>query len=239
MMEQAGVMAAKIAKMRHAAEKRAGGISSVQIGATSRQAGMMSKYDMLEQHGIYRRFWDTTAENIDRRGVPDNVKRQWWSVRAFIATLPEHIRDGEGLILSGGVGTMKTTMAIAILRELIDKKGQGYFIPMASLLDTINSMRERHDASLQAFDHKLRTTSLLVLDDLGAEYDHTWVQCKVDAIVNERYNRMRSTIVTTNLSAQDIRDRYQLRIFDRLRATNQLITFTGKSSVSLRKTADW
>lgn len=134
---------------------------------------------------------------------------------------------------------MKTTMAIAILRELVDTKGQGYFIPMASLLDTINSMRERHDASLQTFEHKLRTTSLLVLDDLGAEYDHTWVQCKVDAIVNERYNRMRSTIVTTNLSAQDIRDRYQMRIFDRLRATNQLITFAGKSSVSLRKTADW
>ena len=134
---------------------------------------------------------------------------------------------------------MKTTMAIAILRELVDTKGQGYFIPMASLLDTINSMRERHDASLQAFEHKLRTTSLLVLDDLGAEYDHTWVQCQVDAIVNERYNRMRSTIVTTNLSAQDIRDRYQMRIFDRLRATNQLITFAGKSSVSLRKTANW
>lgn len=239
MMEQAGVMATKIAKMRQAAEKRAGEIQSAQTGATSRPAGTMSKYDMLEQHGIYRRFWDTTAENIDRRGVPDNVKRQWWSVRAFIAKLHDHIRDGEGLILSGGVGTMKTTMAIAILRELVDTKGQGYFIPMASLLDTINSMRERHDASLQAFEHKLRTTSLLVLDDLGAEYDHTWVQCKVDAIVNERYNRMRSTIVTTNLSAQDIRDRYQMRIFDRLRATNQLITFAGKSSISLRKTADW
>lgn len=239
MMEQAGVMAAKIAKMRQAAEKRVRETQSAPTGATSRRAGMMSKYDMLEQHGIYRRFWNTTAENIDRRGVPANVGRQWMCVRAFIATLPDHIRDGEGLILSGGVGTMKTTMAIAILRKLVDTKGQGYFIPMASLLDTINSMRERHDASLQAFEHKLRTTSLLVLDDLGAEYDHTWVQCKVDAIVNERYNRMRSTIVTTNLSAQDIRDRYQMRIFDRLRATNQLITFAGKSSISLRKTADW
>lgn len=46
---------------------------------------------------------------------------------------------------------------------------------MASLLDTINGMRERHDTSQQAFEQKLRTTSLLVLDDLGAEYDHTWV----------------------------------------------------------------
>lgn len=239
MMEQAGVMVAKIAKMRKAAEQRTEAMRSEQIGITSQPAGMTSKYDQLEKHGIYRRFWSTTAVNIDRHGVPADVRTQWRRVKAFIAALNAHIHRGEGLILAGGVGTMKTTMAIAVLRELVDTKGQGYFIPMASLLDTINGMRERHDTSLQAFEQKLRTTSLLVLDDLGAEYDHTWVQCKVDAIVNERYNRMRSTIVTTNLSAQDIRDRYQLRIFDRLRATNQLITFTGKSSQSLRKNAEF
>lgn len=238
-MEQAGIMAAKIAKMRRAAEQRTEAMRLEPTGTTCQPAGMTSKYDQLEKHGIYRRFWNTSAGNIDRRGVPSDVRTQWQRVKAFIATLDAHIHRGEGLILAGGVGTMKTTMAIAVLRELVDQKGQGYFIPMASLLDTINGMRERHDASLQAFEQKLRTTSLLVLDDLGAEYDHTWVQCKVDAIVNERYNRMRSTIVTTNLSAQDIRDRYQLRIYDRLRATNQLITFTGKSSQSLRKTADF
>lgn len=238
-MEQAGIMAAKIAKMRRAAEQRTEAMRLEPTGTTCQPAGMTSKYDPLEKHGIYRRFWNTSAGNIDRRGVPSDVRTQWQRVKAFIATLDAHIDRGEGLILAGGVGTMKTTMAIAVLRELVDQKGQGYFIPMASLLDTINGMRERRDTSLQAFEQKLRTTSLLVLDDLGAEYDHTWVQCKVDAIVNERYNRMRSTIVTTNLSAQDIRDRYQMRIFDRLRATNQLITFLGKSSQSLRKTADW
>ena len=52
---------------------------------------------------------------------------------------------------------------------------------------------------------------------------------KVDAIIAERYNRMRATIVTSNLAAKDIKDRYQLRIYDRLRATNKIITFKGDS----------
>ena len=40
---------------------------------------------------------------------------------------------------------------------------------------------------------------------------------------------MRATIVTSNLAAKDIKDRYQLRIYDRLRATNKIITFKGDS----------
>ena len=44
---------------------------------------------------------------------------------------------------------------------------------------------------------------------------------------------MKSTIVTSNLRRDEIRDRYQMRIFDRLKSTNKLITFAGKS---LRRT---
>lgn len=129
-------------------------------------------------------------------------------------------------MLVGPVGTMKTTMAIAVLREYIESCDAGFFIPMVSLLDNLNQARERQDNSLET---RIRQTPLLVLDDLGAEYDHTWVQAKVDAIITERYNRMRATIITSNLDARDILDRYQQRIFDRLRATNLYVKFEGKS----------
>lgn len=183
----------------------------------------------LEAHGIYKRFWSVTMKNIEERGVPAENKAIWQDVKYYILHLQEHLAKGEGLMLVGGVGTMKTTMAIAVLRHLVDTQGRGFFIPMVSLLDTIGSMREAHDGSLSAFEHRIRQTPLLVLDDLGAEYDHTWVQCKVDAIIAERYNRMRATVITSNLAPKDIKDRYQLRIFDRLRATNQLLMFHGAS----------
>ena len=182
--------------------------------------------DKLESHGIYRRFWPVTVDSIDQRGVPQQCRKQWHDVKEYIYRLSKYVQSGTGLMLVGPVGTMKTTMAIAVLREYVDAHGAGYFIPMVSLLDNLSQSRERHDNSLEI---RIRQTPLLVLDDLGAEYDHTWVQAKVDAIITERYNRLRATIVTSNLSAKDIRDRYQLRIFDRLRATNKLIAFRGTS----------
>ncbi|NMK39945.1 ATP-binding protein [Megasphaera elsdenii] len=138
---------------------------------------------------------------------------------------------GKGLMLIGPVGTMKTTMAVAVLRDLIEREpNQGYFIPMVSLLDQLN---EERDSRSHILEDRIRHTRLLVLDDLGAEYDHAWVAAKIDSIVTERYNRMKSTIVTSNLRRDEIRDRYQMRIFDRLKSTNKLITFAGKS---LRRT---
>ena len=81
------------------------------------------------------------------------------------------------------------------------------------------------------FETKLRQVPLLVLDDLGAEWPGGWGMTKVDAIFSERYNRQRSTIVTTNLGGADMRNRYADRIIDRLRATNRVITFNTAASL--------
>lgn len=182
--------------------------------------------ERLESHGIYKRFWNVTMASIHDRGIPAECQTQWGDVKHYVKDLDKHIKQGEGMMLVGPVGTMKTTMAIAVLRAYIESHDAGYFIPMVSLLDNLNQARERYDNSVE---NRIRQTPLLVLDDLGAEYDHTWVQAKVDAIITERYNRMRATIITSNLDARDILDRYQRRIYDRLRSTSMYIKFNGKS----------
>lgn len=186
--------------------------------------------DVLERRGIYRRFWDVTPEKVNRT-CPAAQRPQWNAVCDYIENLDANLQTGHGLMLIGPVGTMKTTMAVAVLRELIEREpNQGYFIPMVSLLDQLN---EERDSRSHILEDRIRHTRLLVLDDLGAEYDHAWVAAKIDSIITERYNRMKSTIVTSNLRRDEIRDRYQMRIFDRLKSTNRLITFAGKS---LRRT---
>lgn len=209
-------------------------------GRTSQQDGMtelqfpreLNRFE-LDHYGIYKRFEDITIESIEKRGVPIVLRPQFDQVKRYISHIDEHMREGKGLILVGPVGTMKTTMAVAVLRHVIDNKQAGFFIPMVSLLDMINEneRRQKYSRDLVAMplEEKIRNTPLLVLDDLGAEYDHAWVQCKVDSIITERFNRMKTTIITTNLRRDEIKDRYQSRIFDRLRSSNIMVTFTGKS----------
>lgn len=213
----------KLAQMRLLAERRQTGAKPTGIAYPDGNKPSVSASE-LESHGIYKRFWTTTAGNMEKRGIPANRRNQWEIVKDYIEHMDDHIRTGTGLMLIGSVGTGKTTMAIAVLRELVERRGVGYFIPMVSLLDLINSKVDS-----QSIIERVKTTPLLVLDDLGAEYDHAWVQAKVDAIITERYNRMRATIVTSNLKPTEIKDRYQMRIFDRLKATNKLIIFSGTS----------
>ena len=170
-------------------------------------------------------------------GVPQEIAEQWGIVTRYAKNLRGNIDRGRGLILAGSPGLMKTTLAVAILRELLetDGRGSGYMLPMASLLDQLYSMRMRDKEEAGRYEDRLRRADLLVLDDLGGENTAApWVLAKVDSIITERYNRMLPVIITTNLGKGELSGTYGGRIIDRLRATNQFVTFQG---ASLRKNA--
>ncbi|MCL6558045.1 MAG: ATP-binding protein [Firmicutes bacterium] len=186
-------------------------------------------YKKLERCGIHRRFRDCTFENIEKVGVPESVREQYGQVKEYAVNLKENIAEGRGLLLKGSVGTMKTTLAVAVLQEHIARGGSGLFITMSSLLDNIFTLKARNPEEWANFEQRVRETPLLVLDDLGAEYTEGWVLTKVDAIISERYNRCRSVIVTTNLTAEQLRGVYAERVIDRLRSTLKVVNFSGRS----------
>ena len=97
------------------------------------------------------------------------------------------------------------------------------------------TLRDKEEA--YEFEQRLRTTKLLVLDDLGGEYrsKNDFTGSKLMSIIGERYERQLSTIITTNLTIEQLKAEYDERMIDRLRSTNQLVTLGGES---LRR-AEW
>lgn len=65
-----------------------------------------------------------------------------------------------------------------------------------------NRERQTSDEGKRALQAAIQLP-LLVLDDLGAERATEWVQERIYVLINERYERMRSTIVTTNHPSLD------------------------------------
>jgi len=160
------------------------------------------------------------------------VVNQWDTVSKYAHQLKANIDAGMGLILAGGPGRMKTTLAVAVLRQLLetDDRGSGYMVPMASLLDNLYTMRSLYKEEAARYEDRIRKCDILVIDDLGAENATApWVLAKVDSIITERYNRMLPVIITTNLSQQDLQGTYGGRIIDRLRSTSKYIVFNGRS----------
>lgn len=184
----------------------------------------------LSNTGISKRFIHFTFEYMEKRGVPKEVQRQYKVCKDYANNILEHHKKGVGLFLKGGVGTMKTSLLIAIMREAMKKGLTVFFIPMASLVDMLlNANPEER----QHLEELLKSVDILCLDDFGSELNKDWVIAKVNAILTERYNRMLPMLISTNMPSEEIKERYDPRSLDRLRECCRGLTFDCKS---LRKT---
>lgn len=189
----------------------------------------------LEERGIGRRYYKATFENIRRWGVPDHLAPAVDKADRYAAHFAENARKGTGILFIGDCGTMKTTLAIAVMQAVMGQGRSAYFIPLCQLFDDLIRMsKQRDNEEFLRFQERLKSTTLLVLDDLGTEYPSDWVRNKVDAIISDRYNAMKPIIITTNLTNGEILSNYQKRVHDRLRASSIVITMTGGSQ---RRTA--
>jgi DNA replication protein DnaC len=124
------------------------------------------------------------------------------------------------LALLGAPGTGKTVAAAAALIAARDEDGRSVFGATAwtSWADIVGfeiwSPRLRELAAARV---------LLVVDDVG----HKGAD-KVEAVALPRYDRLRPTIFTTNLSASAFEEAHP-RIFDRLHEVGRIIEVPGPS----------
>lgn len=105
-----------------------------------------------------------------------------------------------GLLILGPCGVGKTHLAVSILKALIYKQGvNGLFYDFRELLKNIqhsfNPVSQMTEMEVLA---PVLDAEILVLDDLGAERPTEWVRDTFAYILNSRYNRKLTTLITSN-----------------------------------------
>lgn len=118
--------------------------------------------------------------------------------------------QGDGLLLSGTVGTGKTHLAAAISMGLMENEYKVVFGTINGLLSEIRYSYndERAESEAKLFE-KYTTCDVLFIDDLGKERVSDWTEQMVFDIVNTRYEQCKSLVVTTNLSLHEIKVKYR------------------------------
>jgi DNA replication protein DnaC len=139
-------------------------------------------------------------------------------VRDFCDQLEENLGDGHGMWFFGNSGTGKTTLAMLISRTALEG---GHSVAIYSLPKLLSRIRQTYDAepggqSYMAFFERLATVDLLHVDDLGTEKQTEWVLEQLYALINERYERQRSLVITTNTDEDKLEEQLGTRIFSRL-----------------------
>ncbi|HXG35680.1 MAG TPA: ATP-binding protein, partial [Dehalococcoidia bacterium] len=88
-------------------------------------------------------------------------------------------------------------------------------IPVPDLLDHLRATFDPQSPA--AYDdtfEAVRTTYLLILDDLGAHISTPWAEEKLFQIINYRYNACLPTVITTSLTADAFDGKIASRLTD-------------------------
>lgn len=210
-------------------KQRAEDIAEQHAQADARRAKVIA--DRVAACLIPDRFADKTFSDYSpaSAGQRSNLEK----CQDYAENFDTHYADGRCLILSGTVGTGKTHLAIAILRDAVEKQGYtGKYWTVNGLLQVIRSSYEK-DSGFSESDviASVTDTHLLVLDEVGATKQSEFEMATLFNIINSRYEWKLPTIIISNLGPKQIGEAIGERCFDRLReGGGECLVFQGESN---------
>ena len=133
------------------------------------------------------------------------------------------------LLLIGRTGLGKTHLSLAMAGEAAR---QGFGVVYASAQGICDrAQREKfgrdEDGSDSRFLRAAAGCDLLVLDDLGSEYGSALSSAILFDLVNSRLLDQRSTIISTNLTPDEMQQKYPERLVSRLLCGYTMLYFDG------------
>ncbi len=179
----------------------------------------------------------TCFESFNLKYYSDTPKPELngWSVRNIMQKNYEYCKDYaenfilpyDSIFMTGGTGLGKTHLSLSIAKKVTEL---GFSVVYGSVPDLLRKIENAHfnrrEDENDVF-YTIKDCDLLVLDDLGAEFDSPfYVSCLYD-IINTRLNFGRPTIVNSNFSTAEIKKRYSDRIASRLLSMKCLL-FSGE-----------
>lgn len=152
------------------------------------------------------------------------MDRTYQTCRRYAQTFSE--KSGN-LLFSGDTGLGKTFLSACIARTVADGGHSVVYESAGHLFGKLERARfggseeERKDAE------KYTACDLLILDDLGTEMGGQFVTAALYSLINDRMLAGKATIISTNLTVDELSRRYNPQIASRLRGGYTRVAFLG------------
>jgi len=174
---------------------------------------------------IPMRYKDAKLSDFKGKNLYDNETAE--RLNKYILNLRENIINGNGLAFYGSIGCGKTRLAYAVAIYAIEN----LHITVKEIDSEDYFDRYFDSKNKKELVEKYGTADLLIFDDLATDKIElsAFKQQKLKQLLDYRYKRKKSTILTFNNSPIELMEKIGSQNFDRLKEMTDLIKLTGKS----------
>lgn len=194
------------------------------------QARKQRRIDQLIGHScIPPRFADKSFDNYTPANPASRVALT--AARKYAEAFVAQSRQGRSLVFAGGPGTGKTHLATAIGQHVIREfQAVVLFGTVSQALRRIkDTYRKDSEKTESDVIRAMTDCDLLILDEIGAQIGSEHEKQLMFEILNERYQGMKSTILISNLNAEELEGFLGHRVMDRYRECGVVLAFGWES----------
>ena len=143
------------------------------------------------------------------------------------------------LLFRGGTGLGKTFLSASIAKVVSEKGFSVVYDTAVSVMEAFEIQKfDRGGDNAEEVSSRVRRyldCDLLILDDLGTEMTTSFTQSALYTLVNGRLINGGKTIISTNLSEDEMRKRYTPQIVSRLEGEYLTLNFAGKDIRAIKR----
>lgn len=134
---------------------------------------------------------------------------------------------GENFIFMGATGLGKTHLSTSVAKVVLENGGNVVYETIHDIVSAFEGQRFHGTVTEEELTDYFNC-DLLIIDDLGCEVSNNFTVSCLYNIINSRINNDKSTIINTNYTQNELRDKYDDRITSRIFGEFLAIVFSGK-----------
>lgn len=174
------------------------------------------------------------AKSADK--VREEMSGVFESCRGFAVHFGEHT---DNLLFQGGTGLGKTFLSACVAKTVSEKGFSVVYDTCISVIDAFETQKfdrnAENSAEISSQIKRYLGCDLLIFDDLGTEMTTVFTQSTLYTLINTRLIGGKQTIISTNLSDEELERRYTPQIVSRIRGEYEVLQFVGRDIRAVKK----